>query len=330
MLVLFFFASTVAAVLCFRFLPPPLTPLMAIRCLDDIFTGHLPKLTKDWTRLDRISPRLAEAVIASEDQRFFDHKGFDWDAIRSAFTVNGRGKRKIGASTITQQTAKNLFLWPDRSWTRKGLEAYFTFLLELLWSKQRILEMYLNIIETGDGMYGAEAAARRYFQVTSSQLTAPQAALLAAILPNPRAWSPANPTGYLRRRQTWILRQMDQLGPLPQGLSRNGSDKSGGNRSPANPSRAPGTAGESSGVGASPSLADPAATPGFRAVDTNQGSGPKADPKSPTPDSAGPPFPEAAPGKSPDAGIVPNPASSPSLSPSLPVPAPDSGHEPAR
>ena len=218
--VVFFLASTVAAVLFFRFVPPPLTPLMAVRCLEQIGNGKPLRLDKDWTSLGKISPRLAEAVIASEDQRFFDHNGFDWDAISSAFTANGRGKRKLGASTITQQTAKNLFLWPDRSWTRKGLEAYFTLLLELLWSKRRILEVYLNIIETGDGTYGAEAAARRYFQVTSSALGAPQAALIAAILPNPRVWSPANPSGYLRRRQTWILRQMAQLGPLPDGLSR--------------------------------------------------------------------------------------------------------------
>ncbi|MDB5047061.1 MAG: monofunctional biosynthetic peptidoglycantransglycosylase [Fibrobacteres bacterium] len=231
-LVLFFFASSVTAVLFFRFVPPPLTPLMTIRCLQQAFGGHLPALHKDWTRLEKISPRLAEAVIASEDQRFFDHNGFDWEAITSAFTVNGRGKRKLGASTITQQTAKNLFLWPDRSWTRKGLEAYFTLLLELLWSKHRILEVYLNIIETGDGMYGAEAAAGRYFQVNAADLTGPQAALLAAVLPNPRVWSPVNPTGYLRRRQTWILRQMDQLGPLPDGLSQGGPRPAGGSAYP--------------------------------------------------------------------------------------------------
>ncbi|MDB5105185.1 MAG: monofunctional biosynthetic peptidoglycantransglycosylase [Fibrobacteres bacterium] len=221
-LVLGFFLSTTAAVLFFRFVPPPITPLMAIRGIGNALHGNSPILDKDWEPMENISPRLAEAVVASEDQRFFDHHGFDLDAIVSAFTVNGRGKRKLGASTITQQTAKNLFLWPERSWTRKGLEAYFTFLLELLWSKQRILEVYLNIIETGDGTYGAQAAAQRYFHVTASALTAPQAALLAAILPNPRKWSPVNPTGYLQRRQTWILRQMDHLGPLPDGLSRGG------------------------------------------------------------------------------------------------------------
>lgn len=222
LLALGFFVSSVAAVLLFRFVPPPLTPLMAIRCAGMVLHGRFPALHKSWKPLEKISPRLAEAVVASEDQRFFDHHGFDWEAILSAFSVNERGKRKLGASTITQQTAKNLFLWPDRSWTRKGLEAYFTLLLELLWDKPRILEVYLNIIETGDGLYGAEAAAGRYFHVSAAALTAPQSALLAAVLPNPREWSPAHPTGYLRRRQSWILRQMAQLGPMPEGLSQGG------------------------------------------------------------------------------------------------------------
>jgi monofunctional biosynthetic peptidoglycan transglycosylase len=221
-LVLLFLLSSLLAVLCFRFVPPPLTPLMAIRAVGYALDGASPILDKDWEPLDRISPRLAEAVVASEDQRFFDHHGFDWGAIQSAMSANGRGKRKRGASTISQQTAKNLFLWPDRSWTRKGLEVYFTFLIELLWSKERILEVYLNIIETGNGTYGAEAAAQRYFQVTAARLTSSQAALIAASLPNPRRWSPARPTSYLQRRQTWILRQMDQLGPMPDDLSEGG------------------------------------------------------------------------------------------------------------
>lgn len=220
--VLLFFAASVAGVLFFRVVPVPFTPLMLIRAAGHVASGHGPRLDKTWRPLERISPRLAEAVVASEDQRFFAHHGFDWDAIGSAFTANGRGKRKLGASTITQQTAKNLFLWPDRTWLRKGLEAYFTLLLEVLWSKRRILEVYLNIIETGEGTYGAEAAARRYFQTSASDLNGPQAALIAASLPNPRIWSPAVPTPYLRRRQTWILRQMDQLGPMPGGLSQGG------------------------------------------------------------------------------------------------------------
>lgn len=221
-LVLLFLISSLLAVLFFRFVPPPLTPLMAIRAIGYALRGSSPILDKDWEPLDRISPRLAEAVVASEDQRFFDHHGFDWGAIQSAMSANERGKRKRGASTISQQTAKNLFLWPDRSWTRKGLEVYFTFLIELLWSKERILEVYLNIIETGNGTYGAQAAARRYFHVSAASLTSYQAALIAASLPNPRRWSPAQPTSYLQRRQTWIMRQMDQLGPLPDDLSEGG------------------------------------------------------------------------------------------------------------
>jgi monofunctional biosynthetic peptidoglycan transglycosylase len=217
-----FFLSTLFAALFFRFVPPPLTPLMAIRGAGYAIHGTSPVLDKDWKSLENISPRLVEAVVASEDQRFFEHNGFDWGAIVSAIGENERGKRKLGASTISQQTAKNLFLWPDRSWVRKGLEAYFTFLIEILWSKHRILEVYLNIIEMGSGTYGAEAAAQRWFHVSAARLTGPQAALIAAILPNPRKWSPANPTGYLQRRQTWILRQMDHLGPLPEGLSEGG------------------------------------------------------------------------------------------------------------
>ncbi len=234
--VLAFLTVSIFAALLFRFVPPPLTPLMAIRCGQQLASGAPMRLDKSWRPLESISPRLAEAVIASEDQRFFDHHGFDWGAIGSAFARNGNagGKRKLGASTISQQTAKNLFLWPDRSWLRKGLEAYFTVLLETCWSKRRILEMYLNIIETGDGTYGAEAAAGRYFQVTAAELSPEQAALLAAVLPNPRVWSPARPTAYLARRQAWILRQMDQLGPMPEGLSE------GGSRPPrAIPGRAP-------------------------------------------------------------------------------------------
>ena len=332
--VLFFFASSVLAVLLFRFVPPPLTPLMAIRCLEDIVSGHLPKLSKDWTRLGKISPRLAEAVVASEDQLFFDHNGFDWEAIRSAFSVNGSGKRKIGASTITQQTAKNLFLWPDRSWARKGLEAYFTLLLELLWSKRRILEVYLNIIETGDGVYGAEAAALRYFQVPSARLTAPQAALIAAILPNPRVWSPANPTGYIRRRQTWILRQMDHTGPLPEGLSRvagapapyrsgekglGGTEGKGNPGNPGKPSPLPADSGPKAGSPQRPN-ADPLPTAPEK-------------PKSPPEDSSGLPFPEVAPGTSPDGGktsLTPLLAPIPPLSPENPPSLPDTGPQPPR
>jgi monofunctional biosynthetic peptidoglycan transglycosylase len=221
--ILFFVLSTVAVVLLYRFVPPPLTPLMVLRLIDQVRADEPLTLKKDWTPLSRISPWMPAAVIASEDQRFYEHHGFDFKAIEKARRHNervreraiksngGRGARagKIrGASTISQQTAKNVFLWPARSWTRKGLEVWFTFLMETLWSKERILEVYLNVAEMGDGIYGAQAAARRWFDKDASNLTRSQAALLAAILPRPRAWSPLNPPRRVANRQQWILRQL--------------------------------------------------------------------------------------------------------------------------
>lgn len=216
-----FFLSTALVTLVFVWVPPPFTPLMLIRCAGQLADGRPLRLHKDWVPLEDISPHLVAAVVAAEDQQFFDHRGFDFESIRSAFTVNLKGRRKLGASTITQQTAKNLYLWPDRSWVRKGLEAYFTFLMETFWSKRRILTVYLNVIETGEGIYGVEAAAREYYGVSAKRVSRGQAALLAAILPNPRRWSPERPTAYLLRRQAWILRQMALRGPLSRGYSSN-------------------------------------------------------------------------------------------------------------
>lgn len=216
---LFFVLSTVAVVILYRFVPPPLTPLMVLRLVDQARAGEPLTLKKDWTALERISPWMPAAVITSEDQRFFEHRGFDFQAIEKARRHNERVRERAlngrlragkirGASTITQQTAKNVFLWPARSWTRKGLEVWFTFLIETLWSKERILEVYLNVAEMGDGIYGAQAAARRWFDKDASGLTRSQAALLAAILPRPRAWSPLNPPRRVANRQQWILRQL--------------------------------------------------------------------------------------------------------------------------
>lgn len=218
-LVILFFVITITMVFLFRYVPAPITPLMVILYLDKSETHGKKNLHNKWEPLEKISPHLIEAVIASEDQLFLQHYGFDWDAIKSAFTINNQGHKKIGASTISQQTAKNLFLWPERSWTRKALEAYFTVLIEVCWNKHRIIEMYLNIIEMGDGFYGAESAAQHYFGIPASKLSISQSALLAAILPNPRVWSPINPAPYVLRRQNWIIRQMDQLGPLPKELT---------------------------------------------------------------------------------------------------------------
>ena len=210
-LVIFFFASSIGMVLIYRFLPVYVTPLMLIRCGQQVGRGEQLRLRHHWVPLDEMSIYMPVAVIASEDQRFMEHKGFDFDAIEKAIDENRKGKRQRGASTITQQTAKNVFLWHGHSWVRKGLEAYFTFLIELFWSKQRIMEVYLNSIEMGDGSYGAEAVAQWHFHCTAAQLTRPQCALIAATLPNPLRFSSKNPSNYMLKRQTWIMRQMKHI-----------------------------------------------------------------------------------------------------------------------
>ena len=180
-------------VLLFRGLPPPVTPLMLLRLSE----GY--DLTQSWRGLDQISPHLRRAVIAAEDSRFCSHHGFDWEAIQSAVEIYGEGERLVGASTISMQTAKNVFLWPGRTFLRKGAEAYLTLYLEALWPKRRILEVYLNVVEFGPGLYGAEAAANRYFQKPAAALTLREAALLAALLPAPLVRSPGHPSPTLRR-----------------------------------------------------------------------------------------------------------------------------------
>jgi monofunctional biosynthetic peptidoglycan transglycosylase len=189
-------------VLVYRFVSVPLTPLMVLRQLQ----GE--GLDKQWVDYDAISPQLRRAVVASEDARFCSHHGFDLTEIDAAWSDYLAGEGLRGASTITQQTAKNLFLWPG-GWLRKIVEVYPTVLLELLWPKRRILETYLNIVEWGPGLYGAEAASRDYFARPARLLTAPEAALMAAVLPNPRRWSPAKPTEYIRSRAAIILARMN-------------------------------------------------------------------------------------------------------------------------
>jgi len=207
---LWFFGLSIGSVLLFRFVPVPVTPLMLIRLAEQTFSGNERKLTKDWTSLEARGNRLPEAVIAAEDQNFEEHGGFDFEAIRKAQQYNERhkGRKMKGASTISQQTAKNVFLWPSRSWVRKGFEVYFTFLIEVLWSKERIMEVYLNVIETGDGIYGMEAAARNYFHKPAKRLSAQEASLLAAVLPNPRRWRPDRPTAYISRKASRIRQYM--------------------------------------------------------------------------------------------------------------------------
>ena len=213
-LVILFFASSIGAVVLYRWLPVYVTPLMLIRCAQQVGHGEKIRLRHHWVPLEEISPSMPVAVMASEDQLFMEHHGFDFNAIEQAWEEHQRGKRQRGGSTISQQTAKNVFLWPSHSWLRKGLETYFTALIELCWSKQRIMEVYLNSIEMGDGIYGAEAVAQWHFRCTAAQLTRQQCALIAATLPNPLRFSSQSPSAYVLRRQTWILRQMKHVNRL--------------------------------------------------------------------------------------------------------------------
>jgi monofunctional biosynthetic peptidoglycan transglycosylase len=207
-----FFASSIFTVALYRWLPVWVTPLVFIRQVEYAFDGKWVSLNKDWVSLDEISPHLQRAVIASEDPKFLSHNGFDFEAIAKAIDANKRRKIKMGASTISQQTAKNVFLYPARTYIRKGLEAYFTVLIELLWDKKRILEVYLNVIELGPGIYGAEAAAQYYWKRPASKLTLGEAQLFAAILPNPRRWNPKRPTNFVLRRRNFIRRNLVLLG----------------------------------------------------------------------------------------------------------------------
>jgi monofunctional glycosyltransferase len=213
---LWFFVSTIAVTIIYRFVPPPITPLMVIRLFEQASDKNRDmRLSKDWVSIEEISASMPKAVITSEDQNFMEHFGLDFKAIEKAQKYNDRhkGKRIKGASTISQQTAKNVFLWPNRSYLRKGLEVYFTFLIELIWSKERIMEVYLNVIEMGDGIYGVEAASQKYFHKSAAKLNKNEAALIAACLPNPLRWSPAKPTAYIQRKQQWILRNMRKIPP---------------------------------------------------------------------------------------------------------------------
>lgn len=211
-----FFILSIVSVLLFRFIPLPITPTMlyflgeqALDSKRDIV------LKKDWESLSNISPNMRLAVIGSEDQLFYDHFGFDLTAIKKAIRNNEKGRRLKGGSTISQQTAKNAFLLPHRNYFRKGLEAYFTLLIELLWSKERIIEVYLNVIEFGNGIYGVEAASQQYFKKSASKLTRGEAALLAAVLPNPIRYRVDKPSSYVIRRKNWIKRQMGRMS-LPE------------------------------------------------------------------------------------------------------------------
>lgn len=212
--VIVFFITSILAVIAFKWIPVPFTPLMLIRNVEQWTESKSATFTHKWVAMSEISPNLAKAVVVSEDQKFLQHSGFDVEAIEKAYEGNKKGKKIKGGSTITQQTAKNVFLWPQRSYVRKGFEVYFTFLIEVFWSKERILEVYLNSIEMGDGVYGAEAASQHWFRKSAKKLSTYEAASIAAILPNPRKYKAVRSSNYVDRRKNWILRQMGYFGPL--------------------------------------------------------------------------------------------------------------------
>lgn len=212
--VLAFFIVSIFFVILYKWVPVPLTPLMIIRNVEYWSAGESAKFSHDWVSIEQISPNLAKAVIVNEDQKFMEHFGFDMDAMEKAYESNKKGKKIKGGSTISQQTAKNVFLWPQRSYIRKAFEVYFTFLIEVFWSKERIMEVYLNSIEMGDGVYGAEAASQHWFRKPAAKLNTYQAASIAVILPNPRKYKATNSSNYIERRKNWTVRQMGFYGPL--------------------------------------------------------------------------------------------------------------------
>ncbi|WP_264512258.1 monofunctional biosynthetic peptidoglycan transglycosylase [Flavobacterium sp. N1719] len=211
-IMLWFFGLSIASVILFRWVPVPFTPLMVTRAIENKLDGKEMICNHDWVPIDSISVNLQKAVIASEDGTFTKHWGFDFGAMQKAFKNNNKGRRIKGGSTISQQTAKNVFLWQGRSYVRKAFEAYFTVLIELFWSKERIMEVYLNSIEMGDGVYGAEAASKYWYGHDVKSLTKDEAAGIAAILPNPRKYKPINSSAYIQKRKAKIKRIMRYVG----------------------------------------------------------------------------------------------------------------------
>jgi len=208
----FAFLVSLLAAVSLRWIPPLTSGVMIERRVEALFGGKSYKVDYRWTPWSRIAKSAGVAVVASEDQNFLTHHGFDVESIQKAIDAHDKGARLRGASTISQQVAKNVFLWSGRSFVRKGLEAYFTALIELTWSKRRILEVYLNIVELGDGVFGVEAASQRFFHKPAARLAPSESALLAAVLPNPIRLRANRPSAYVEERRGWILLQMDQLG----------------------------------------------------------------------------------------------------------------------
>lgn len=212
--ILWFFGLSFFLVVLFKFVPVLFTPLMVIRGIENKADGKEIFFSHDWEPIESISMNLQKAVIASEDGTFLKHNGFDFVAMQKAYKSNERGRRIKGGSTISQQTAKNVFLWQGRSYLRKALEAYFTVLIEIVWGKERIMEVYLNSIEMGNGVYGAQAAAEHWYRKGASSLTPTQAAGIAAILPNPRKYAATSSSSYINRRKAKIVRVMRQVGKI--------------------------------------------------------------------------------------------------------------------
>jgi monofunctional biosynthetic peptidoglycan transglycosylase len=213
-ILIWFVGISLFSVIVFKFVPVPFTPLMVSRAVENKLAGKEMYCNHDWVPIEKISKNLQKAVIASEDGTFLVHHGFDFTAMQKALKNNQKGRKIKGGSTISQQTAKNVFLWQGRSYIRKGFEAYFTVLIELIWGKERIMEVYLNSIEMGNGVYGAQAAAEYWYQKSASNLTAREAAGIAAILPNPRKYKATNSTVYINRRKDKIVRVMRYVGKL--------------------------------------------------------------------------------------------------------------------
>lgn len=211
------FAGSILMVIAYRYIPVYFTPLMAIRYIEQIKDGKSKGIRHEWKDIDNISRNLVMAVIASEDNRFMTHNGFDIEQIKLARAEAAAGKRVRGASTISQQTAKNVFLWPGKTYFRKGLEAYFTLLIEFVWGKERIMEVYLNSIEMGNGIFGAEAVAKSHFKKNAGKLTKGEAALIAASLPNPRRFNSGKPSPYMYKRQKQIVSLMGKIAPVEIG-----------------------------------------------------------------------------------------------------------------
>ncbi|TRX37071.1 monofunctional biosynthetic peptidoglycan transglycosylase [Flavobacterium restrictum] len=211
---LWFFGLSIFFVVLFKFVPVPFTPLMVIRVIENKMVGKENQYSHDWEPIENISNNLQKAVIASEDGTFLSHNGFDFIAMQKAYKSNERGRKIKGGSTISQQTAKNVFLWQGRSYIRKGLEAYFTVLIEVIWGKKRIMEVYLNSIEMGDGIYGAQAATQYWYRKDAASLTPIQAAGIAAILPNPRKYKATSSSSYINNRKSKIMKVMRHVGTI--------------------------------------------------------------------------------------------------------------------